>query len=389
MGITLIVNPGSSSKKFALYQGEQRLVDAYVESSSDGYVLCVMIKGTQQQCSPLNRHRFHDSLMDFLTQATDLGLVRSLSEIDKAVVRVVAPGTFFQEHREIDKEYIQKLKDKESLAPLHIPHLLKEISVIKDNIPRARLIGASDSAFHSTIPDYIRNYSLPTGDVADYDLHRFGYHGLSVASVFHRVHAVTGVEPKSAVVCHIGSGVSVTAIKEGKSMDNSMGYAPGSGAIMSNRSGDVDVGVLLSLMQAKNLKPIDAETYLQSQGGLLGMANENDLRILLERRAQGDELASKTIDSFVYHIKKNIGAYAAVLGGLDMLIFTATASQRSSVLRSLVTKNLNALNITIDDERNELCIGKDGVISPYGADVKVVVIKTDESDEMYKISKQV
>jgi len=386
MGITLIVNPGSSSKKFALYSDSVRILDAYVESDADGYNMCTLVKGVQQHCSPVNRHRFHESMIDFIDDAIDIGVIKDKTEIDKVAVRVVAPGTFFQVHREIDNQYLIKLKEKESVAPLHIPNLLKEINVIKDNLPHSKIIAVSDTEFHKTIPDFIRRYSLPDEEMNKYDIKRFGYHGLSVSSVIRRIHAVTGIEPKKAIVCHIGSGVSVTAVKDYKSYDTTMGFAPGDGLIMRSRAGDLDAGALLSLMQIKNLKPIDAQNYIQTHGGLFGLTGEVDLRILLERRVQGDAVAKSGIDSFIYQIQKAIGGYMAILGGLDLLVFTATASERSPVLRTLVTNELLGLGIALDSEKNELCIGRDGVISPMKPKIKVAVIKTDESDEMFRVS---
>ena len=390
MGITLIVNPGSSSKKFALYNKDSSLLlNAYVESSPKGYDICVLINGLQQQCSPINSQHFHESLGDFISLAKEKGIISDFLDISKVVVRVVAPGTFFQKHSEINSEYVKKLKASQSVAPLHIPHLLREVEVIKKLLPKAQIIAASDSAFHSTIPDYIRKYSLPDSDTNKHDIYRFGYHGLSVSSVIGRIHAVTGMCSKRTIVCHIGSGVSITAVKDEKSFDTSMGYSPGSGLIMGSRAGDLDTGALLNLMQAKNLKPIDAQTYIQTHGGLFGLSGIVDLRLLLEKRIHGDPVATRAIASFVYQIQKTIGGYVAGLGGVDLLVFTATASERSSTLRTLITKDLSFLGIELDAEKNELCVSKDGVISSIGSLVKVAVIKTDESSEMLKVGKEI
>jgi acetate kinase len=386
MGVTLIVNPGSSSKKFALYKDNVRLLDAYVESSIDGYNICTLVKGVQQNCSPINRRRFHESLGDFLQQAIEENFISSLMDVNTVAVRVVAPGTFFQTHRELNHEYLKKLQVVEAVAPLHIPHLLKEIEIIKKLLPQARLLAVSDSAFHAVIPDFIKNYSIPEKDASKYDIYRFGYHGLSVASVVRRSHAVVGFDAKRMIVCHIGSGVSVTAVKDEKSLDTSMGYAPGSGLIMGSRAGDLDSGALLAIMKKQNLKPIDAETYIQTQGGLIGLTGESDLRIILERRAHGDLVAQKAIASFIYQIQKTIGGYIAVMGGLDLLVFTATAGERNPTLRDLITKNLSGFGIKVDVEKNESCISNNGVISAMGSGIKVAVIKADETDEIMRIT---
>jgi acetate kinase len=178
----------------------------------------------------------------------------------------------------------------------------------------------------------------------------------------------------------------VTAIRGGQSIDTTMGYAPGSGLIMGSRAGDVDTDALLTLMQSRNLKPIDAQTYLQSQGGLKGIAGEADLRLLLDRRSHNDESATLAVDSFVYQIKKAIGAYVAVLGGLDALVFTATAGERSAVLRELITSSLADLGVIIDTDKNDFYVSKGGVISTKDSRVTAAVIKTDEAGELLRQS---
>ena len=385
MGITLIINPGSSSKKFALYKDEEKLLDAYIENGDKGFSFCTIVKGVQQICNPISQQRFCDSLSIFLKQAQELRCIDSLFDIKKVAMRTVAPGTYFQKHRELNTEYWQKLKMVESVAPLHIPHILKEIDVVKKELPQAKLVAVSDSAFHSTIPDYIRDYSITPDDAEKYDLYRFGYHGISVSSVIGRINSIVGADYKKTIICHIGSGVSVTAVKDGKSFDNSMGYSPVGGLIMSSRAGDLDVGALLTLMQGKNFKPIDAQGYVQNSGGLRGLANEKDLRLLLERKIKGDITATKAIKSFVYQIQKTIGGYVAGMDGLDLLVFTATAGERSYILRELITNELGGLGIKIDSEKNESLISKNGIISVADSQVKVAVIKTDENGEMLRV----
>ena len=387
MSTILIINPGNSSKKFTLYKDDAKLIDTSVKSGVDGYNVCTTVKGVQQQCLPVNRLRFNDSLEDFLNQAVETKNLENLMEIKTVALKVIAPGTFFQDHRELNEEYLRNLQVSESLAPLHITPLLKEISLVKKHLPQARLFGLSDTAFHQTIPDYIRNYSLPKSDADKHDLYRFGCHGLSVASVVERIHAVVGVDPARVIVCHVGSEVSVTAVKAGKSFDTSAGYVPETGLMMGSKAGDLDTGALLALMKKQHLKPLDAENYLQMEGGLFGFSGETDLRLLLERKVKGDLQSIKTLDSFVYQIKKKIGSFMTGMGGVDLLIFTATAGERSPALRAMITADLSDLGISLDTEKNDLCIGKNGVISQVGSVVKVAVIKSDESAEVMRILK--
>ena len=386
MAFTLIINPGSSSKKFALYSSRTLLLEAYVERIADGFEMCTSLDGEQQKCSLLDHNEYNGSLGQFLDNAVERKMLASYADVTKVALRVVAPGTYFQAHRVIDEEYIHKLENLTKIAPLHIPHLLQEITATKQLLPHALLVGISDSAFHSTMPDLTRRYSIPEADAAQFDIFHFGYHGLSVASVLPRADIVAREPLRKVIVCHIGSGVSVTAVKNGKSVDTSMGYAPGSGLLMGSRAGDVPSGALLSLMQQKNLKPADALVYLQTHSGLKGLTGESDLRILLERRAQGQAKATAAIDSFIYHLQKAIGGYLAILGGVDAIILTATASQRSPQLRQLLLQSLAPLGILLDTEKNDAAINKEAVISTNQSPIKVLVIKTNEADEILKNS---
>ena len=362
------------------------LLEAYVERIADGFEMCTSLDGEQQKCSLLDHNEYNGSLGQFLDNAVERKMLASYADVTKVALRVVAPGTYFQAHRVIDEEYIHKLENLTKIAPLHIPHLLQEITATKQLLPHALLVGISDSAFHSTMPDLTRRYSIPEADAAQFDIFHFGYHGLSVASVLPRADIVAREPLRKVIVCHIGSGVSVTAVKNGKSVDTSMGYAPGSGLLMGSRAGDVPTGALLSLMQQKNLKPADALVYLQTHSGLKGLTGESDLRILLERRAQGQAKATAAIDSFIYHLQKAIGGYLAILGGVDAIILTATASQRSPQLRQLLLQSLAPLGILLDTEKNDAAINKEAVISTNQSPIKVLVIKTNEADEILKNS---
>lgn len=387
MDYTLAINVSSSSKKLALFLDDRLLLSARLDSKGDDYILCTIFKEVMQDCQMINRHLYHDSLVEFLKRAVELQVITHPSVVAKVVMRMVVPGTFFQSHREIDLDFTEKLKTLEPLLSSHIPGLLKEISAVRRHLPKAKIIAASDSEFHRTIPDFVRRYSLPEADVKKCDLVRFGFHGLSVWSVVERVHSVIGIDPKRVLVCHLGSGVSVTAIKDGQSVDTSFGFYPGSGLLMGSRAGDVDAGALLTLMQYKNLKPLDAQNYLQTQGGLEGLAGESDLRILLERRSRGDLLATSALESFVYQIRQKIGAAWLVLGGVDAVVFTAQAGERSSVLRSLILADLENLGIELDEEKNDRTISREGVISSITSSVKVAVIKSETMKAMLRIAR--
>lgn len=388
MAFTLVVNPGSSSKKYALYHKGDNVCSMKFERVATGFEQCTERNGTRKKCEGVSPTAYAAAIEHFIEFCVSEGVIASPLDIASGVVRVVVPGTYFQQHTLVTDIYIHKLRDQESAAPLHIPHILQEIKFIRRVLPDLLLVAASDSAFHATMPALARTYSLPRSDTAQFDLYRFGYHGLSVASIVRKHHAVLGSEPTKLVVCHIGSGVSVTAVRDGVSVETTMGYAPGSGLVMASRAGDVDTGALLAIMRLKNLRPLDAQSYLQVSGGLFGVCQEADLRLVLERAAQGDGPATLALEMFVYHCAKSIAATTVALQGLNSLVFTATAGERSATLRGLICTQLAHLGVHIDGERNEQLVSKDGLCSDHASAVKVAVIKTDEMGELYLVGRQ-
>ena len=389
MGTTLVVNPGSSSRKYALYSEGRVALELRFEQTSTGFEMCSQVSGTQQICESVNKDEF-SSAIDRVSEEVKGYLQRESvgKRLTNVVIRVVSPGTFFQHHAEINEKYIAALKKKAPSAPLHIPAIIREIESVKVNFPEARLIAASDSAFHSEMPPRAREYSIPGKDVNEFDIHRFGYHGLSVASVVRRIHALIGLDAERVIVCHIGGGTSVTAVKNGKSVETSMGFSPASGLPMGSRAGDLDTAALLELMRARNLNPREAEIYINTNGGLYGMAEDSDIRRLLDRRSKNDATATHALNVFAYNIQKAIAAQTVSLGGLDVIVLTATAAIRSTELRSLILSGLSHLGVQVSKDRNDLLIGKDGVISVRNSEVKVVVMRTDEMGEMSQIADQ-
>lgn len=388
MAFTLVVNPGSSSKKYALYSAGGLLCSMKFERVADGFEQCTEHNGTRQKCEGVSASSYASSLEYFLDWVIKTAVIKNHADVTDAVVRVVVPGTYFQKHACITDIYLHKLREQEATAPLHIPHIIREIEVLQRVLPRAKLKAASDSAFHATMPTFTRSYSMPPSDAREYDIYRFGYHGLSVASVVRRHLAVIGVDPTQLIVCHIGSGVSVTAVNNGHSVDTTMGYAPGSGLVMATRAGDLDAGALLALMNRKNMRPLDAQNYLQISGGLQALCGVADLRLVLEHAAQGDQSARLALDMYGYHCAKSVAAMTVVLSGITSLVFTATAGERSSVLRSVICEKLRHLGVELDASKNEQLVSKDGVISTPESAVTVAVIRTDEMGEMYAVSQE-
>lgn len=389
MGATLVVNIGSSSKKYALYAEDQSVIELRYEETDSGFEMCSRQSGTQQVCEAVQEEEYSTAFMRVAEDVKRQLMHEAVGKkLDRAVIRVVAPGTFFQKHAVVDDNYVSELKKRESAAPLHIPYILKEITEIRKFFPGTPIIAASDSAFHSQMPPRAREYSILVDDVNTYDIHRFGYHGLSVSSVVRRIHPIIGQDPERMIICHIGGGTSVTAVRNGKGVETTMGFSPSSGLPMGSRAGDLDAAAMIELMRVKNLRPADAEMYINTNGGLSGMAKDADIRRLLNRRAQNDAVATHALDVFAYKIQKEIAAQTVALGGLDALVLTATAAVRSSELRSLVLDGLSHLGVNISKDRNDLLVGKDGTINMRNSEVKVVVMRTDEMGEMSFIASQ-
>ncbi len=315
---TLIVNIGSESKKYALYEEGREVWAAQIENREEKLA--------------------EDRLAD---------------NFDLIAFRVVAPGNFFRQHRVIDENYLAQLQSARAKTPLHVDLILAEIKNFQARFPTTRLVAISDSAFHRTIPDRARYYALPTEDARELEIERFGYHGISLSSIVEKLKE-QGPLPEKIIVCHLGGGSSVTALKSGESVDTTMGLTPLAGLPMATRVGDLDPGALVYLAEAKNLAGEKLEEYLANQCGFLGVAGTSDMRELLARETS-DERAALAVKMFVYQIQKYIGAYAAVLGGLDLLVFSGTIGERSEPIRDKILAGLGSLGAnSIIISRNEM-----------------------------------
>jgi acetate kinase len=385
MAVTLIINPGSSSKKFALFKDGRTILSMRFERNGQAVELCTEHNNEQKKCEGLAVTEYATALEHVLTTAIESNCITKASDITRVGVRVVAPGTYFQTHRMIDEVYLRELQARVVVAPLHIPTTVNELTQVRLLLPHAVVVGVSDSAFHSTLPPVARTYSIKREDTKRYDIYRFGYHGISCASVMHRLDSVVG-KPRRVVIAHIGSGVSITAIRDGVSIDTSMGFSPGSGMVMGTRSGDIESGALLELMRVRDMDISETQQYLQTMAGLKGLAYESDFRHLLDRRANGDTEAIQALELFAYRFKKLLGGHVAALGGLDALIFTATAVERSPAIRSLLGSGLSCFGIELDERRNDDLINHDGIISTDKGPVTVALVRTQELDEMVRVT---
>jgi acetate kinase len=381
METKLIINTGSASKKYALYQGDKRLLFAHVEDGRNTYMISTDCKGIIAE-REIAHDVYEDALSSVLRMAQKEQCIERLRDIDTVVIRVVAPGAYFAQHRPIDEEYLKRLKEMLSCAPLHIIPVLNEIRQCKKSMREARLFAASDSAFHASLASVARDYGIVKADADALDVHRFGYHGLSMGSVLRKVPELSGGwSPQRAIVVHLGGGASVAAIHTGVSIDTSMGFSPDSGLVMGSRAGDIDAGALLYLMEKKKVSLKKMREYITVECGFKGLAGTSDMRELLKRRYSGDDAAKEAIDLFMYRIKKYIGSYVAVLGGLDLLILTGTMNERNMHIRREVCAGLEHFGISINTEKNTMLGEKEGYINEEG-EVGVVVVHSNEMEEM-------
>lgn len=389
MDTTLVINPGSSSKKYALFSGERELLSVLFEHTEEGYGRCIEVNRKRERCESIEERAYEDALDEVITIAKREGVLSHHQEISGVGIRVVSPGTYSAKHRIITSEYLEYLQALSVAAPLHVPHLLRELNALKRVLPDVQVVGVSDSAFHATLPESARRFSIPEKDAVTHDVYRFGYHGISVASCVRQVGERLGEIPKKMIVAHVGSGVSVTALRDGKSVETTMSFGPGDGLLMGTRAGDVSTSALIYLMRMKDLTPDSAEEYLNKEGGFRGLLGQNDLRVVLDRMSRGDATARVAVEMFVHNLKKAIGAFAAVLGGVDLIVLTATAAERNPVVRSLALSGLEHLGIILDRRENESLMGRPGIISREDSAASVLVLHTREMEEIARVAQEV
>ncbi|MBI4991725.1 MAG: acetate/propionate family kinase [Candidatus Harrisonbacteria bacterium] len=378
----LIVNTGSASKKYALYAGGKEVCKAHFEKE-DGKLVVTFTAGLQRNKKNITQAEYGASIRYLLELLQAKKIISAKSDIEMIGLRVVAPGDYFLSSCVVDKTYFNKLKASEQEAPLHIHPIIAEIRQLKKILPGVQVVGVSDSAFHANMPFQSKLYSLPEKVVRRFGMYRYGYHGISMQSILPKVKSLLGELPSKMIICHLGSGSSIAAVENGVSIDTSMGFTPLEGVPMGTRIGNIDAGAVIYLAQKLGLSLRQLETYFNSKCGLLGLSGKTaDVRELIKLEKAGDRKAKIALETFVYHIKKYIGAYSAALNGLELLVFTATIGERSFIMRSRICSELEGLGIALDEKKNDKLVGSDGFIHEKRAPVKIAVIHTDEMGEI-------
>lgn len=387
----LVLNCGSSSVKYKLIEikANKVLAEGGIEKIGlpDAFIKFKFGNEKIQQDLDINDHvGAIKSILDNLT-SKEYGCIKDFKEIDAVGHRVVHGGEKFNKSVLINDEVIAKIKECYGIAPLHNPVNMAGIDAINEVLPEVPQVGVFDTAFHQTMPAKSYMYALPYKYYAEDGVRRYGFHGTSHRYVSQRVCEFLGVEPigKKIITCHVGNGGSITAVKDGKSIDTSMGLTPTEGLMMGTRCGDVDPGALIFLMDNHNLSSKDMLNMVNKESGLAGVSGvSSDMREITAAAKQGNEKAILSLEMYEQRITKYVGAFAAEMGGVDIIVFTGGVGEHQSSTRANVCKPLRFMGVEIDDAANDANNGDEGIISTPNSAVKVVVIPTDEE---YMIAK--
>lgn len=387
----LVLNCGSSSVKYKLIEikANKVLAEGGIEKIGlpDAFIKFKFGNEKIQQDLDINDHvGAIKSILDNLT-SKEYGCIKDFKEIDAVGHRVVHGGEKFNKSVLINDEVIAKIKECYGIAPLHNPVNMAGIDAINEVLPEVPQVGVFDTAFHQTMPAKSYMYALPYKYYAEDGVRRYGFHGTSHRYVSQRVCEFLGVEPKGKkiITCHVGNGGSITAVKDGKSVDTSMGLTPTEGLMMGTRCGDVDPGALIFLMDKHNLSSKDLLNMVNKESGLAGVSGvSSDMREITAAAKQGNEKAILSLEMYEQRITKYVGAFAAEMGGVDIIVFTGGVGEHQSSTRANVCKPLRFMGVEIDDAANDANNGDEGIISTPNSAVKVVVIPTDEE---YMIAK--
>lgn len=383
--LILITNPGSASRKYALYRGKEFLCSLHYEFER-GKVICTLKRADDTKekittdLSDLSRTVSHlKKILD------EKGFISEEVSLDAILARVVATGDYFTADHIVDEECLRQLEIAKRRTPLHVPVVANEIEKFVRIFEGTPVLTISDSAFHNDRPKIAKYYAIDM-DLADkHEIKKYGAHGLSVGSIVEYMKSVD-ILPEKMIVCHIGSGSSVTAVFQGKSYDTTMGYTPLEGVMMSTRSGSIDPAAALAIARAKHFtEHEDLEEYLNKKCGLLGVSGTtDDMREIIRLRNEGDERATFAQDMYAYRIRAEIGRMAAAMNGVDAIVMTATIGERSKEDRELICNELEYLGFTMDDAKNKGDFSNRHTNIASDGSKPIWVIRTDEFEEMIR-----
>lgn len=381
----LVLNCGSSSIKYKLYDmaDESVLAQGGVEriGLDEAFIKVTLGNGEKKQImADLPTHKEGVALVFKVLLDPEIGALKSVDEIDAVGHRIVQGGDLFEKSCLVTPEVEKGIESLIDLAPVHNAGHLRGLRAVDELMPTVPQVVVFDNAFHSTMPDYAYLYAIPYELYQKYHVRRYGFHGTSHRYVSQRVAEILGkdINDMKIITCHIGNGASVAAIKNGKVVDTSMGLTPLAGLMMGSRSGDIDASAVTYLMEKLDKKPQEMADFLNKESGILGITGiSSDMREIEAAEKAGNERAVLGMKMYSYRIKKYIGAYAAAMGGVDAIVWTAGVGENQIGLRMTAVEGLEFLGIKMDAERNN-CRGVEKIISADDSKVKVVLVPTDE-----------
>ncbi|KAB7884307.1 acetate/propionate family kinase [Poseidonibacter ostreae] len=393
--LVFILNAGSSSLKYQLMNPETTEVLAsglcerigidgkLIHESND--------KKIKQEIEMPTHKEAIEVVLNILTKGEEK-VIDSISQIDAIGHRVVHGGEFFNSSVIVNDDVITKLEGLIPLAPLHNPANIMGIKIAQEIMPGKPNVAVFDTAFHQTMPASNYMYAVPYEDYKDYGVRKYGFHGTSHYYVSNEARKMLNKEDSKVIVCHLGNGSSICAVRDGKSIDTSMGLTPLEGLVMGTRSGDIDAGVLSYLMEKKNMTAAETVNYLNKKSGLLGVSGiSSDLREIIEAAASGNERAQTTIDMKCSRIRKYICSYAGSLEGVDAICFTAGIGENADLIREKVCDGLEFMGVEIDSDKNKVRNDKNREINKDSSKTKIYVIPTNEelviAQDTYKLTK--
>lgn len=394
--LVFVLNAGSSSLKYQLINAQTEEVKA------SGLVERIGIDGILKHEVGENKKLTFEVAIPTHKEAIELVLntltndetkvINSIDEIEAIGHRVVHGGEFFKESTLINDEVIQKIEELIPLAPLHNPANIMGIKICRELMPNIPNVATFDTAFHQTMPPENYLYAVPYGDYTEHHLRKYGFHGTSHYYVSNEAVKILNKKDSKIIVCHLGNGSSVCAVKDGKSISTSMGLTPLEGLIMGTRSGDIDAGVIPYLMEKKGLTSTQILDYLNKKSGILGVSGiSSDLREVIKAANDGDKRSKITIEMLCNRIKKYLCSYAGLMGGVDAICFTAGIGENSDLIREKVCEGLSFMGIEIDVEKNKVREAGNREISNKNSKTKIYIIPTNEelviATDTYKLTK--
>ena len=330
---------------------------------------------------PIKEHTAGVQYIFEVLTSGEYAVLKSLDELDAVGHRMVHGGEKFNKSVRLTPEVMKTFAECNDLAPLHNPANIKGVNAVTALLPNIPQVGVFDTAFHQTMPDYAYMYALPYNLYKEYGVRRYGFHGTSHRYVSQRVCEFLGCKPeeKRIITCHIGNGASIAAVKYGKCVDTSMGLTPLEGLMMGTRTGDIDAGAVTYLMDKFNLDTKGISDLLNKKSGLAGVSEgSSDFRDILAGIAAGNDKARLAKEMYTYRIKKYIGAYAAAMGGVDIILFTGGAGENQWEVREGATNGLEYMGVKMDQTKNRSCRATEAILSADDSKVTVCCIPTDE-----------